>query len=227
MYLIVLATLPSIVIIIFILRHDKYIKEPINLLIKLFVVGAIIVIPAAILESLFPSAKNQDIFDVFFSAFIGVALIEEGLKFIGVRLFSFKNYAFDEIYDGVIYCVMVSLGFATVENIMYVLSSGLSTAILRALTAVPAHTIFAIVMGYYISMGKFAHKKRFYYKFMSLTAPTLLHGTYDFILFTNYDFALLIFIPFVIYLYIKGIRIVKATSDIPPVQNDHNDNIEL
>ena len=87
---------------------------------------------------------------------------------------------------------MVSLGFATVENIMYVLSSGLSTAILRALTAVPAHTIFAIVMGYYISMGKFAHKKRFYYKFMSLTAPTLLHGTYDFILFTNYDFEMCI-----------------------------------
>lgn len=222
--MLLLAILPTIIILIFILSHDKYNKEPRSLLIKLFAVGMLTVIPAVMLERLFPEVLYPSWSDVLLSAFVGVALIEEGIKFLGARLFSYRNRAYDEIYDGVIYCVCVSLGFATVENILYVMQTGISTAIIRAVTAVPAHTIFAVVMGYYMSMGKFYDQGRFYYKTMSVLAPVILHGIYDFILMSGYEYALLIFIPFIIFMYFRGLRIVKITSNIPPVEHNYGDD---
>jgi RsiW-degrading membrane proteinase PrsW (M82 family) len=218
-----LAILPTVVILVFILSHDRYNKEPLGLLIKLFIVGMLTVIPAILLERLFPQMLYPSWTDLLLSAFIGVALVEEGVKYLGARLFSYRNRAYDEIYDGVIYCVCVSLGFATVENILYVMQTGVSTAIIRAVTAVPAHTIFAVVMGYYMSMGRFYTRGKFFHQLMSLVAPITLHGIYDFILMTGYEYALLIFVPFVIFMYFRGIRIVKKTSVIPPIDHDGRD----
>ena len=180
---IVLAVLPTILIIAYILWFDRYNKEPVGLLIMLFVFGCLSVIPASFFESLTPRISSvHTYFGLFLYCLLAIALIEEGVKFFTTKILAYRNSAFDEIYDGIIYCVMVSLGFATIENIMYVQAYGTSAALLRAITAVPAHTIFAVTMGYYLGLSKAFPRQRSFYQLLSLTVPIILHGIYDFII---------------------------------------------
>ncbi|MEA5026121.1 Protease PrsW [bioreactor metagenome] len=211
-----LAVLPTIVIITYILWFDRYNKEPRLLLVKLFFCGCLTVIPAAFLEGLTEQKAFYSYFDVFTYALFGIALIEEGFKFIATKIVAYKARAFDEIYDGIIYCVMVSLGFATVENIMYVNAYGTGTALLRAVTAVPAHTIFAVTMGYYLGLSKAMPQKRLGYQILALAVPILLHGIYDFILFLSFDWIMIVFGIYAFYLYKKAFRLINETYQIPP-----------
>ncbi len=211
-----LAVLPTIVIIAYILGFDKYNQEPPKLLLKLFVAGCFTVIPAIYLERMVDENSFYGYLGLFFYCVIGVALMEEGVKFVASYLLSYHDNAFDEIYDGIIYCVMVSLGFATIENIMYVMQYGQSTAIIRAITAVPAHAIFAVTMGYFVGMSKAYPNHRILYMVSSLVAPILLHAVYDFILFTGLNWLMLVFIVYVVLLYKQTFALIKRTSDIPP-----------
>ena len=214
---IILAVLPTILIIGYILWFDRYNKEPIGLLIMLFLFGCLSVIPASFLESLVPSLSSvYTYFGLFLYCLLGIALIEEGVKFFTTKILAYRNSAFDEIYDGIIYCVMVSLGFATIENIMYVQAYGTSAAFLRAITAVPAHTIFAVTMGYYLGLSKAFPRKRSLYQFLSLTMPILLHGIYDFIIYVSYDWMMLIFVVYALYLYRKAFMLIRRTYNIGP-----------
>jgi len=217
MFNIGLAVLPTIVIIGYILWFDRYNKEPIGLLIMLFLFGCLSVIPALILENFVPDISSvYTYFGLFIYCLLGIALIEEGVKFFTTKVIAYRNKAFDEIYDGIIYCVMVSLGFATIENIMYVQAYGASVALLRAITAVPAHTIFAVTMGYYLGLSKAFPSKRSLYQLLSLAMPILLHGIYDFIIYVSYDWLMLIFIVYALYLYRKAFMLVKRTYNIEP-----------
>ena len=117
--------------------------------------------------------------------FLIVALVEEFSKFIFVRGILYKNKNFNEPFDGIVYAVMVSMGFATFENILYIVDDGIQTAILRMFTAVPAHASFAVLMGYYLGKAKFEHKKS-YYAFHALGIATLFHGAYDYFWFIAY-----------------------------------------
>ena len=101
------------------------------------------------------------------------------------RYFLFPRRAFNEPFDGITYCVMISMGFATIENVMYVMDGGVTTALLRMVTAVPAHATFGIIMGYYLGLKKFDSENR-YYGLKALGFAALLHGAYDFFLFINY-----------------------------------------
>lgn len=215
-----LSTLPAIILIVIILSFDHYEKEPAVLLIKLFIMGAVSVIPAIAIETIIPIEHTQIISlpDIFLYALLGVALIEEGVKFITAKIYAYRNPAYNEIYDGLIYCAIVALGFATVENALYIFHYGTSAALIRALTAVPAHAIFGVTMGYYMSKGKVALRNKGYYKFMSLFMPVLVHGIYDFILFTEYDSAMLIFVVYIIFLYIQAIRLIRNTNNLKPFE---------
>ncbi len=212
---IVIATTPTILLLIFIARHDVNEKEPLSLLVKLFVLGIFSVIPAIILE-MFAQFPAYDYFDIFAYAFFGVALIEEGVKYAAVKFAVKKAKSFDEVFDGIIYCVYVSLGFATVENILYVLQYGTGTGLLRAITAVPAHAVFAVSMGYF--MGSFKAVGGKVNKFLILFAPTLLHAVYDFILFVDFEWSLLIFVPYVVWIYTRAIRLIKDTYNLEPFE---------
>ncbi len=213
----ILAVLPTILIITYILYFDRYHKEPLSLLITLFIVGCLTVIPAILLESLLPSLNRiYSIFGLFIYSVLGIGLIEEGVKFVATKMLAYRHRAFDEIYDGIIYCVMVSLGFATIENIMYVSAYGANVAVLRAITAVPAHTIFAVTMGYYFGLSKAFHQKRKYYLMMSLLVPVLLHGIYDFILLMALDWGMIIFGLYAFYLYKKAFKLIATTYQIKP-----------
>ena len=188
MFPIALAIAPGLAIIIFIYWKDKFDREPKRLLGLSFLLGAFSIIPAIILEVLFSNyAESIPVYLVSnaVKAVLVGGLAEEGSKYFMVRYFLYPRKAFNEPFDGITYCVMVSMGFATVENVMYVMDGGMSAALLRMVTAVPAHATFGIVMGYYLGLKKFdTQNKNNGLKALGFAA--LLHGAYDFFLFINY-----------------------------------------
>jgi len=190
MNLLLLAVAPSMIIIVYIYFKDKFEREPWGLLIKNFILGATVsiiltfAIGRLVSDLLSPLDENA-IFDMFIKAFFVVALVEEFSKYVIVRYVAQRNKEFDEPFDGIVYAVMVSMGFATLENVLYVYSYGFETGVLRAFTAVPAHATFAILMGYYMGKAKFSDNK-FVLNLTGLLVATLFHGAYDFFLFINF-----------------------------------------
>ena len=121
MGLLALAIAPGIAICLFIYRKDKYNKEPIWMLVLAFVLGMLSIVPAAALQLSYPvnmdTLSNKGLVPVAFFAFCIVAISEEGSKFLMLRLFLFPRKSFDDPFDGILYAVIVGMGFATVENI--------------------------------------------------------------------------------------------------------------
>ncbi len=186
LFLLALALAPVIAIILFVWFKDKYDREPIRFLVLGFILGIISIIPAIILEmignSFFPT---MDMMNVFLYSFFVVALAEEGIKFFFLRIVFYKNRYFNEPFDGIIYAVMISMGFAAAENIMYVMNHGFAVGLLRMFTAVPAHAGFAILMGYFVGKAKFAKQYKTYILLLGLFNAILFHGLYDFFLLQN------------------------------------------
>jgi len=207
-----LAILPTIILIFMLLYFDRYDKEPVRLLVKVFFFGILSTIPTIIAEIVGGSFNIfTGIFGTIVHAFIVVALSEEFFKRRVVLKHAYNHPAFDEKLDGIIYCSFASLGFATAENISYVLqysASNPSIWITRALLSVPAHMLLGVTMGYYLSMAKFCMDptkcKRYMRK--SLIVPVILHGTFDFILTSQIPVLFLLFIPFVVYLWISSFK---------------------
>ena len=187
MGLLALSIAPGFAICIFIYLKDKYNREPIGLLIVSFILGMFSVIPAIIIQLLsgisIESLTGKTISEVAFFAFLVVALSEELSKFIMVRYFAYRRKAFDDPFDGIIYAVMVSMGFATLENIGYVSQHGMATGIVRMFLSVPAHATFAVLMGYQLGLAKFDSKNKNWHLLMAIVWPVLFHGLFDFFLF--------------------------------------------
>ena len=214
------ALLPVILIIFYIYKKDKVEKEPLGLVFKTLIWGAILSLPCAGIE-----AFMEMIIKIFFEEgtvtyaavenTVGVALIEELAKYIVIMLFIWKNDNFDYRYDGIVYAAAASLGFAALENVLYLIQFGTDISLGRALFAIPGHTTFSVFMGLYLSRAKEAlcnnqpfRVKRF--KFKALLVPTIIHGIYDFLLDENLqeDFSF-IFILFVIIIDIIALLIIK------------------
>lgn len=214
MFLLGLAIAPSIAIMIFIYSRDRYEKEPAWLLLKMFFFGCLTVFPAAFLESIIPFnlEESNNLIAIFLFAVLGVGLIEEGCKYFVLRNLTEKCKDFNQMYDAIVYSVFVSLGFATIENILYVLQFGTKTGIMRAITSVPGHAIFGITMGYYLGMATFTGNdtKKKTYMTLSIVMPVIFHGVYDFLLMSKHPFLVLLFIPFMVYLYMNGIKKTKT-----------------
>ena len=190
MNLLLLAIAPVLAILIYIYVQDKHEKEPRRLLISSFLFGAIISIIIVFVLYFFtgrliPVTDQFSVGQQFIQAFVVVALAEEFSKYVIVKYYAQPKKAFNEPYDGIIYAVMVSMGFACTENIMYVLDGGYQTGILRAFTAVPAHATFGVLMGFYMGKAKFS-KNRLRLNLMGLLLATIFHGAYDFFLFINF-----------------------------------------
>ena len=220
-----LAVLPVALLLVFVYSKDKS-KEPLSLLLELFFLGilsGIIVTEIShITRIIFPfySKKIADMnfFEVLFYSFIEVALVEELCKWIMIYIKGYNNQEFDEIYDIIVYAVFVSLGFALIENVTYVfIRASLKTALLRAISSVPGHACFAILMGYYLSLAKQFHYKKKYnlekkYLVLSILVPTLIHGIYDFCLMSRISILMFVFWSFVILLYIKSFITLREVS---------------
>ncbi|MFN8285250.1 MAG: PrsW family glutamic-type intramembrane protease [Chitinophagales bacterium] len=211
-----LAFAPSVYLMLIIYGKDKYEREPKRILFVAFLLGCISIIPAGIIELLLKKPLDFEFLGLgnfAISAFFGVALIEEVCKFLMLRLHAYRLKDFNEPFDGIVYSVFVSLGFATVENVLYVLTSdgqGLSVAILRMFTAVPAHYAFGVIMGYYVGKAKFDPSKKAQYLFMALFYAAFMHGAYDFFILQNLYPALGIF---TIGVLLMGLRISKRSIE--------------
>ena len=193
MLLLALALAPALAIMIYIYIKDKYEREPISLLLKNFGLGGsasilITLIIGAFGNFFLPVTNPESVVQQFIKAFVVVALVEEFSKYVIVRYYAQRNKEFDEPFDGIVYAVMVAMGFAALENIMYVFQYGMTNGIVRAFTAVPAHATFGILMGYFMGKAKFAKtkKEKIRLNLTGLFAATLFHGLYDFFLFINF-----------------------------------------
>jgi RsiW-degrading membrane proteinase PrsW (M82 family) len=217
----VVATVPVLLIIIFVYVKDKYEKEPKKILLKHFLLGAFVSVFISfllyfIVDFFFPNADEYSIFDQFVKAFFVVGLIEEFSKYIIVLLYGQRRSFFNEPFDGIIYCVMVSMGFAFVEYILYVIDGGLDVAILRAFTAIPAHATFAIIMGYFMGKAKFSNK-RVQWNLLGLVLAISMHGAYNFFIFINFipgiSIGALISLALGIILSLKAIKSHQKNSN--------------
>ncbi len=210
-----IALFPSVVLLTVLYRYDKYEKEEHKHLLWAFLYG-VATIPLALLLEVAMSAWQDN---AFVYAFGIVGPIEEGLKFLFLILFLYRKKFLDEPYDGIIYAGYVSLGFATVENIFYVYSYGIATGILRIFTAVPAHAVFGVVMGYFVGSAKFGEKKKEIPKLLlgGLLLPVFLHGLYDYFLFQKIHQGLIVFsFLLVIAGFFIGWRALKLHAERSP-----------
>jgi RsiW-degrading membrane proteinase PrsW (M82 family) len=188
MFLLALALAPGVAIALYIYLKDKHEREPLGLLLMSFFYGVLSIFVTLLvswpLEILV--INKEDAAELFADAFFKVALVEEFSKFIFIRFILFRNKNFNEPFDGIVYAVMVGMGFATLENIVYVYQYGMATGIMRMFTAVPAHACFAVLMGYFIGLAKFSKQKNLYFTLLALISATVFHGLYDYFLFITF-----------------------------------------
>jgi len=220
--LIILSLSPVFIIALYIYFRDKYEKEPWQLLLKAILAGTIITIPIGISEKFISwlGLGFEGIFSSVWNAFFVAAFCEETFKYMAVFLLFWNRKEFNEKFDGIIYAAFVSLGFAGIENLMYVLGSGYATGIARALTAVPAHALMGITMGYYLGLAKFYPKKKNSSLKKAFIVPFLIHGFYDFILMSGKNYLLLLFIPLVIFMWITALRKMKKHNETSIFRDD-------
>lgn len=206
--LLVLAIAPVATIILWIYLKDKYDKEPIYILIKFFMLGILVSVLSIYTEEIL---IKTNIFTgqayIFYMSFIVAGLVEEGLKALILIPNLLKEKNFNERLDGIIYSVFLSLGFATVENLIYILLedpiSAFEVGIIRSIISVPAHMMFAVIMGYYISKYKFTKSKSKKRRnlILAIVLPILFHGVFDFILMIKYRWSIIVFIVYIVYLW--------------------------
>ncbi|MCR5154145.1 MAG: PrsW family intramembrane metalloprotease [Lachnospiraceae bacterium] len=230
--LIAIALVPSVFLLVKVYKEDRLEAEPVKLLVQLVLLGTLSTIPAVLLESLGEKVLIQnDIQEPYYSLvrnFLIIAVSEEVSKYILLKLRTWKDKNFNCTFDGVVYAVFVSLGFAMFENILYVFNYGFSTGIIRNITAIPGHACFGVFMGinYGIakreySAGKILASK--FYKILGLSVAVIMHGMYDYIATT--DGSVLIFAVFVIAMVAAGFiqlnkASVKDTFIMPDVEKD-------
>ncbi len=216
------ALLPALILMRYIYKKDSIESEPRGLLLRLVVAGAFAVFPVVLLEF-----AGQYILDTIFPVpgmlysvllmFLVVASAEEGCKYFFLKRRTWNHPAFNYQFDGVVYAVFVSLGFAALENIGYVLQYGLSVAITRAVLSVPSHMGFAVFMGSFYGRAKVCQAQNdeagsVRNRRMGILIAILLHGFYNSCLLINTTTTLLLFVIFVVVMYAVVIRKIKIDS---------------
>ena len=241
--------LPSVLLLLFVYKKDRTEKEPFKLLLALFLLGAASCLPAALLENAFDTLFIQStglsvgLRYNLYENFLNVALFEELGKFLILYCLTHKSKHFNSLFDGLIYSVFVALGFATLENILYVSQYGLSTGLLRAVTAIPGHMFDGVIMGQFytlwhlsknISITEQNYAKMGYidtlinpennyrhYLPLALIMPILTHGIYDFLASYGTVIATVVFIAYLIGLYIYCFGKINRLSK----QDQHETNL--
>ena len=237
MLLFIAAVLPVIYLCYYVYAKDIN-KEPKGLLAKIFILGIISCIPAVIGELLLANICPTDDASIGFpmmliNVFISIALVEEGVKWVVTKIAGYNDSNFDEVYDIIVYAVFASLGFACLENILYVFNNGLGNALLRAITSIPGHASFGIAMGYYLSkarINEINNNKSGVTKniLLSLVIPALIHAIYDAILMAGLSVG--IFFVFDIAMVIVCFGLVNKMAHVQynltySVQKLYNGNI--
>ena len=244
--LLALAVLPVVVLSIYVYRQDKYEKEPVRMLLKAFFFGCLSVLPAILMEQAlnylylgfggdsFPGA----VYGVY-EGYVVAGCSEELCKLLLLSWAVWRSREFNEYFDGIVYATFVSLGFAGLENIMYVFSqetftTAIATGSMRALLSVPAHFLFGVVMGYYFALAKFRRESRVVNLLKAFLYPMLLHGSFDALLMIpesmgeGYEWLAAILFPFFLFFDIRlwkvGMRRLRNLQELSAQQGTGEDS---
>jgi RsiW-degrading membrane proteinase PrsW (M82 family) len=213
-FLLASAIAPTLMLLGFVYLRDRYELEPWKWVLKVFVSGFLIAYPTFVFESVL----NQLADEIAYHSYIVTGLTEELTKFLVTVILVYRSKEFNEAFDGIVYAVAASLGFATLENIFYVMSGGLETAAVRALLPVSAHALFAIIMGYCLGVAKFETRSRRRKAFLmaSIGIPVFMHGTYDLLLLSGFQWVERLVIPFMICLWGCAWRFMRIAGEKSP-----------
>lgn len=217
--MLVMAILPAVVLMTYVYRKDTIEKEPLGLLLTIFLLSALASIPIVAGELLFESVVLSGLYEgsmlyIILDNFLGVALVEELGKYLVLKSRTWKSAHFNYLFDAVVYAVVASLGFATLENVFYLMSGSLSTAIARAIFSVPGHAIDGVFMGCYYGLAKRDERMgnvrgakanlR-----LALLVPVLVHGAYDFFISSGWY---LLFLAFEVVVTAAAVARVRRIS---------------
>lgn len=205
------AIAPGLALLSYFYLRNQMSTEPRKTLLQSFIYGAIITFPIMFIQYVM---KEEGILsNVYCSEVLFSSSIEEFFKWIVIFALIYNHVEFDDPYDGLLYGASTSLGFATVENVIYLFTFGIDTAFIRAILPVSSHALFGVVMGYYFGKSKFARdNKKKEYLFISLIMPILLHIMYNFIL-TIEQYWIYFMVPFMLYLWWVALRKVKLAHE--------------
>jgi RsiW-degrading membrane proteinase PrsW (M82 family) len=209
--LLFLTVAPSFFILFYLINSDHF-PEPRDKIIKAFLWGVFIILPAALANDLLINNWNLLKIDVSISqSFLSAGPVEEGLKFLILTSIIAKFNNYDHAVDGIVYCVCLSQGFATLENIYYVYSlygSSFEVALLRSISAVPAHAMFGAIMGIFFSHHLLAKKKEDKKMFfvLSIIVPIVLHSLYNYFMYVSPILAFVLLITGVYFSYTVFIK---------------------
>jgi len=211
--LLVIALSPPAAFLWLIRRMDKIEPEPIGLITKVLLAGCAAVVPAAIAEILLLEIsifKISGLLGAALKSFAVIAPVEEALKLAAVMILAWNNSNFNEENDGIVYTGAASIGFAMVENVLYVAQEGVAVGIMRGITSIPLHAFTAVFMGYAIGAAKFAPagKSRRGLILRGYLIAFFIHAVYDTIVLSGTEAAYLV-IPTVIALFVFGFRYLK------------------
>ncbi|MDP5172576.1 MAG: PrsW family glutamic-type intramembrane protease [Bacteroidia bacterium] len=228
-----IALAPVVFLFTYIYLKDEYEREPLKYLLITFFLGVLSAIPVIFLGNYVESYTGIGLVEdnwvqTLLYAFVVVAFTEELIKYLVLRWYIYPHKEFDEPYDGIMYGAAVSLGFAAIENVIYVLTSedGIGTGLLRMFTAVPAHAMFGVLMGYFVGKAKFANKGSLaiFERLKGLLVAILFHGLYDFFLFLNEQYLTI----FAFFSLVTGVllatRAIRFHVDISPHKETFGDS---
>ncbi|GIO06916.1 protease PrsW [Brevibacillus reuszeri] len=206
------AIAPGIAILSYFYLRDSFEPEPISMVIRSFVFGMLLVIPIMVLQYIMQNEwdwRGGLVADVVQSA-----VVEEFFKWMVIFFTAYKHVEFDEPYDGIVYAVAVSLGFATLENLFYLIINGLNIAFWRALLPVSSHALFAVWMGYYLGRAKFSNsrKQERTFLWLSIGLPIGLHALYNAI-FLSIQNWIVVIVPFMLLLWWQGLKKVQRAHE--------------
>lgn len=202
--------------IFFIYRYyskDIYKKEPWVIIWKSFFWGAAMVLPAGFIESSIEIPEKDSVIGMLIENFFIIAFTEELCKYLVIRIYSYRDIHFDEMMDGIVYGVAVASGFATFENIFYVLQHGFAVGMLRAVLSVPSHIFEGAIIGYWLAKSKFQNMSPIFASFVGLLIVVLAHGFFDFILsYNNAQYFILSLIPVILLGWLVKIYVKNALA---------------
>lgn len=223
---IILAILPGLIISFIIYRMDKYERENRMPLLICFGLGMVATVPGLFFQTWINEIgweESANLLHTFLFSMIIVSLSEELLKFACLMLYPYRQDFFNEPMDGIVYSVMIAMGFATLENVLYATEFGLGTTIVRAFTAIPAHAVFAVFMGYFVGLSRFENNRTKRYKLIGIGFlwAVVIHGVYDFFILQEAYEWLLGFGTLTLYVSIYfAIKLVKEHQANSPFKKE-------
>ncbi len=220
------AVAPAIVLAVIMIKRDKQ-REPLGWLLGATAMGVGVALSVIVLGIfVLPDFYADTFVGAFLTSFVNAAIPEEGLKFVALYLLATRCRYFDELFDGVIYAVCIGMGFAALENVLYLFSADewISVGLSRAFLSVPMHYFFAIIMGSFFALGWFDERNRRFYMTAALVLPIVVHGLYDTLCFSvgiNENLSFILLAAFIlgfswIRKYVKSLTISMQKLDQAP-----------